>query len=239
MINRLFLIILTVFLLASCKSNKANIEVKDNSSITASRDILFKKLDSIYNYRVSNIKSYDLQKARIEVNLGGSSHKVNGRLTLETNKQMKASISIPFPPLTVGSLNLDRSTVSISSSFADIDMTKNVPTYFLPVISSLLYGAMPMDVIGQFKLNNIFIKDYRYHLQYSGPFNSHISFQIDQLFRICQLSVSNPDFSGDMFASEFSKVDTHDLPSNIRFIVSSKDYNGSVSIQTNTIKLNK
>lgn len=236
---RLIISILVLVFFASCRSSKSNIEVKDDSLLSPSRTLLFQKLDSIYNYRFNSIASYTLPKARIEVNFGSSDYKLNGRVNIDTNKQMKASISIPFPPMTVGSFTMDKSDVSIKSSLANIDIFKPVPSYFLPVVNSLLYGSMPMDILDKLKLNSIYIKDSRYHLAYSGPYNTSIIFQIDAQFRICQLSVSSPDFSVDMFTSDFTKVDSHILPSSVRIVVSSQQFNGAAFINTNTIKINQ
>lgn len=233
--NLLYIILL--FTLYSCSSSK--IEVRDSSQLSSSRSVLFSKLDSIYKNRISTIKTYTLPKVRFDISLAGSSYKLNGRVNIETNSSIKASVSLPFPPLTVGNLVLDKNHVEVNSSLINLDINKSVSSYYLPVVNSLIYGIMPMNLLKFFRLKSLYIADNRYHLEYSGPFSTNISFQVDPLYRISQISLSSKSFSGEIFTTEYKIVDTHSLPSKLRVIVSSESLNGSVNISSNTIKLNK
>lgn len=235
-INILLYIIL-LLTLYSCSSSK--IEVRDGSQLSSSRSVLLAKLDSIYKTRLSTIHTYNLHKARFDISLAGSSHKLNGRLNIETNSSIKATVSLPFPPISVGNLSLDKNHVEVTSSIINLDINKSVSSYYLPVVNSIIYGVMPMDLLKFFRLKSLYISDNRYHLEYSGPFSTNISFQVDPLYRISQISLASKSFSGEIFTTDYKIVDSHSLPSQLRVILSSESINGSVNITTNSIKLNK
>lgn len=231
----LYILILIIFY--SCSSSR--IEVKDNSELSSSRSVLFNKLDSIHKSRFSSISSYYLPKARFDINYSGSSYKLNGKLTLVTNSNINTNLTFPFPPISVGSLSLDKKHLEVSSSVVNLDLSKSVPSYYLQLINSLVYGTLPVNLLKFCRLSSVYISDNRYHLNYKAPHNTSINFQVDPLYRISQISIESSDFSGEMYTTDYKIVDNHSLPSKIRIILSSESINGSVSITTNTIKLNQ
>lgn len=231
-----YILFLVLLVLSSCTSS-SKIEVKDGSSLSSSKTDLFQKLDSVYKYRFNNIKTYT-NRAKIDVTFDGSSYHLNGRVNAATNKSLKASISLPFPPVTVGTLDLTSSSISASSSYANIDIERSVPDYLLSVANATLYGALPVDLLNKhFKLSSIYIKNSRYHISYTGPYSTVAVFQVDSQYRIAQVSVSSPEFTCELFSSDFQRVNKHNLPSNIQVVISSPKLNGGVTVKSSSIKI--
>lgn len=231
-----YILLLVLVIFSSCSSS-SKIGNTDGSPLSSSKTALLEKIDSVYRYRFSRINSYS-NKATIEVNFDGSSHKLVGRVNAVTDKSIKASISLPFPPLTVGSLELTPSSVSVTSSYADINIDKSVPDFLLSVANAALYGTMPLNIIDKhFKLNYISIKNSRYHLTYSGPNSTVVIFQIDSQYRIAQVSVASHDFNCELFSSDFELIDNHHLPSSIKVVLLSPKMSGGVTVKSSSIKI--
>lgn len=231
-----YILFLVLVVLSSCSSS-SKIEVKDGSSLSSSKTDLFQKLDSVYKYRFDNIISYT-NRAKIEVNFEGSTYHLNGRVNAVTDKSLKATLSLPFPPVTVGSLDLTSKYMTASSSYANIDVDRSVPEFLLSVANSTIYGAMPIDLLNKhFTLTSIYIKNSRYHLAYSGPYSTVAIFQVDSQYRIAQVSVSSPDFTCELFSSEFQRINKHNLPSNIKVVFTSPKIKGGVTVKSSSIKI--
>lgn len=231
-----YILLFVLVVLSSCTSS-SKIEVKDGSSISSSKTDLFQKLDSVYKYRFDNIKTYT-NRAKVELNFEGSSYHLNCRVNATTNKSLKASISLPFPPVTVGTLDLSSSTISASSSYVNLDIERSVPDFLLSVANATLYGALPVDLLNKhFKLSSIYIKNSRYHLSYTGPYSTVAVFQVDSQYRIAQVSVSSPEFTCELFSSDFERVNKHNLPSIIKVVISSPKLNGGVTVKSSSIKI--